>query len=212
MRSPALAGLIVPGLLAHLAFAAPAGAYMLVPDPDGLGISAVLIEKEYGDVVELAYLPKPHDRLVRPSEEAGTLAFRWLYRRIPLSGPGLAWGRFTIDVAPNGRASVQFDFSGRDLAEGAVYAAAAALLGPDRKAVHTFYARAETENGGFAEKSGSVPLTLERSPAWWGAVTAIVFFYMQYPHGGELGTDGVGQAMRRAVGRLTGGEGEEQEE
>ncbi len=210
MRSLPGAGLL--GVLAHLAFAPPAGAYMLLTDSDGHRIAGVRIEKEYGDVVELAYLPKPFDRLVLPSQEGGKLAFRWTYRQIPSSGPGLALGRFRIGVDAHGSATVRFEFSGHDLTEGAVYAAAAALLGPDRKAMHTFYARTGTEAGGFAGDGKNIALTLERRPQWWGSVRVIVFFFMQYHNGRELGAAAVGEAMRRAVGRLTGGEGDEQEE
>jgi hypothetical protein len=212
MRFPVLPGFSVLAWLAPLGFAAPADAYMLVPDVHGPGIVAVLIEREYGDIVELSYLPKPHDRLATASAEANGLAFYWFYRRIPQSGGPQAHGRFLIDVDAAGKAIIHFDFFGRELAEGAVYAAAAALLGRDRRAIHTFYARAETEGGGFDENHGRVALALQRSPAWWNEVSAIAFFYMQYPHAGELGETGVGHAMRRAVARLTGGEGVEQEE
>ena len=136
---------------------------------------------------------------------AQPVLYRWRYDR---EAEGLAF----IVVDSRGHGRVGFEFILREPIEGQRLGAAAVLVGKDGRALHTFYARADTIGGTFAggARHRHISLSAARAPAWWGEVEAVAFFNMRYYPQQKLGDAEVWQAMRRAVGHVWKGQGTEQ--
>jgi hypothetical protein len=196
------AGLVVATLFS----AGSAAAYTIVPADDETGRVFVVIERPYGDVVPLRLLPRPHDRILPTARGEDALVFRWRY------WPSRDEGRGHLDVSASGEATMHFAFTARRPRAGDTLAAAAVLTGADGRALHTLFARARLsgESAEAGPERRTVALRFERRPEWWEKVEAITFFNMSYPAERGFDDEGVWTAMRRAVHRLTRGEGSEQ--
>lgn len=193
-------------LAAAMLAAGPVAAFTIVPADDETGRVFVVIERPYGDVVPFRLLPKPFDRVVQTLQGPETLSFRWRYP------PSLDEGRGHIQVEADGRGTMRFHFTARQPRAGDTLAAAAVLIDGEGRALHSFLARA-TLTGAAAEagpERHAVALRLERAPEWWERVDAIAFFNMTYHVERDLDEADIWTAMRRAVHRLTMGEGSEQ--
>lgn len=194
-------------LAAMLAAGTPANAWLIYTDRDDPSQWVVEIEKPYGDLVALRSLPRPFDRLVRAKETPEPLLYRWTYEREAIGSAILA-----VDEA--GQARIEFEFVARDLIEGQRLGAAVVLVGNEGRPLHTFYARADSSGGVFADgtRSHRVRLAVDRAPGWWRQVDAIAFFYMSYHPLQKLDDDQVWTAMRRAVRNFVKAQGTEQRE
>lgn len=181
----------------------PAGAWLIYPDRDDPARLIVEIERPYGDLVPFASLPGRFDTAVQTARGPEVLSYRWRYGK---AADGLAF----VQVDEDGRGTITFEFRGSELIDGQRLGAAAVLVAEDGTPLHTFYAR--TEVGSFAggAQSHSVRLAIDRPPDWWRRLTGIAFFYMSYHPLQKLDDEGIWQAMRRAVGRFTDGQGTEQ--
>ena len=200
------ATLFALSLAAALIAAGTARAWLIYPDRDDPAQWVVEIERSYGDLVRLDQLPPSHRMLVQPEGAAQPILYRWRYDR---EAEGLAF----IAVDSQGHARVGFEFIlRRPPLDGQRLGAAAVLIGKDGKAMHTFYARADTIDGTFAggARHRHVRLSADRAPDWWGQVKAIAFFNMRYYPQQRLGDDEVWDAMRRAVSNVRKGQGTEQ--
>jgi hypothetical protein len=199
------ATLVATMLAAALPAGGPAGAWLLYPDRDDPSRWIVEIEQPYGDVVALGSLPKPFSTIVQPDGEAEPLLYRWRYGR-------QAVGSAVLTVNREGRGTIEFAFFARDLIDGQRLGAAAVLVAEDGTPLHTFYARADSSEGRFADGTAyhRVHLTLDRARHWWQAVDAIAFFNMTYHPLQKLDDEQVWAAMRHAVRRFTKGQGTEQ--
>ena len=181
----------------------PAGAWLIYPDRDDPSRMIVEIEKPYGDLVPFASLPGRFDTAVQTVQGPETLSYRWRYRE---AADGMAFLR----VDEDGTGTIEFEFRARELVDGQRLGAAAVLVAGDGTPLHTFYARTGTGSFGNEAKTHRVELSIDRPPDWWRRVTGIAFFYMIYHPLQKLDDDGVWQAMRRAVGHFTKGQGTEQ--
>lgn len=192
-------------MAAALAAGGPASAWLIYPDRDEPLRWVVEIERPYGDVVALGSLPPPFNTLVRSSGGQAPPIFRWLYGR---DAEGLA----ILSVDEDGQGRIGFEFILREPIEGQRLGAAAVLIDGSGTPLHSFYARADTVDGTFpaGARHRHVSLDLRRAPDWWRSVQAIAFFSMRYHPQQELDDEEVWQAMRRAVWKLTKGQGTEQ--
>lgn len=207
VRSALPGPIVAAGLVVATLFSAvSAAAYTVVPADDETGRVFVVIERPYGDVVPLRLLPRPYHRLFPGAGGADALVFRWRY------WPSRDEGRGHLDISESGEATMHFAFMARRPRAGDTLAAAAVLSGADGRALHTLFARARMsgESVEAGPEQRSVALRFERRPEWWEKVEAITFFNMTYPAERGFDDDGVWRAMRRAVHRLTRGEGTEQ--
>jgi len=197
------AGTFLAMLALATAAGGPAAAFTIVPADGDAGRIVVIIERDYGELVPLKALPAPYNRIVQELQGPAGLSFRWQQFRSPEQG--MAY----IRVSPQGMGHMRFEFYGDPLADGHTLGAAAVLVGPEGRALHTFLARADVEGDAFASggKLHRVGMELERPPAWWGGVEAIAFFHMKYYQAQAPDREGVWRAMERAVARFTMGEG-----
>lgn len=185
--------------------AEPAAAWLLYPDRDNPRHMIVEIEKTTGDLVAFRLLPPPFNSVVQAAQGPESFTYLWHYGRD-------AEGTAFLRVDEDGRGTIQFDFAAREKLGDRRFGAAAVLVGEDGTPLHTFYARADLANGTFAQGTlhHRVSLDIDRPPAWWRNVAAIVFFNMTYHPLQKLGDEGVWRAMRQAVGNFSKGQGTEQ--
>lgn len=199
---------LMSGLMLAAALMAPgrAAAWMIYTDRDDPAQWVVEIERAYGDVVKLSQLPQPHRSLIGPARATQPILYRWRYAR---EAEGLAF--LAVDERGQGRIGFEFIIR-RPPLDGQRLGAAAVLVGKDGRALHTFYARADTIGGAFAggARHRHISLSAERAPDWWRQVEAIAFFTMRYYPQQELGDAEAWEAMRRAVGPVRRGQGTEQ--
>lgn len=199
---------ILPVLLlaATMFSAVRARAWLAYPSDDDPGHLIVEVEGAAADIVRLKDLPEPFSRLVAGGA-AQNASFRWRYERF-------AEGKVLISIDASGRATLRFDFAIREPLAGRRYGAALSLLTDDGRAMHTFYALADRmpQRGDEAPLRYGVELELARPPAWWREVAALAFFRMTYHPQQKLAERETWRAMRRAVWRVTQGEGTEQRE
>jgi hypothetical protein len=190
-------------LAVAIAAEGPASAFTIVPADEDPGRIVVIIERDYGDVVPLKALPAPYNRIVQDLQGPDGLSFRW--RQFRSSEQGMAY----IHVSPTGAGDMRFEFYGEPLEDGDSLGAAAVLVGPNGRAMHTFLARADVEGDAFAGGGNlhRVRLELDQPPEWWAEIDAIAFFYMKYYQVQSPDREGVWRAMERAVQRFTKGEG-----
>lgn len=181
----------------------PAAAWLIYPDRDRPRLTIVEIEKPYGDLVPFASLPRPYNTAAQMAQGPQSFVYHWRYAR---EAVGFAF----LSVDEDGRGEMQFRFEARRPVEGARYGAAAVFVSEDGRPLHTFYARADAAPDLAGENGHRVDLVIERPPEWWRDVSAIRFFYMTYNPIQKLDDEGVWQAMRRAVGHFTRGQGTEQ--
>lgn len=192
--------------LASAILAAPnqAAAFMVAPDEERAGRYFVLIDRASGDHVPLDALPPPYSVFggTAWTDQQG-LTFRWRYFRSPERGSAT----LTIDEADG--AAVSFGFSGDNLSEGDTVAAAVVFIGEQGEAVGTAYAAARVSGsrfaGGQSEYHATAPLPL--TGVVREAITGFTVLTMKYYALQELDGDAVAAAMRRAVARVTGGDG-----
>jgi hypothetical protein len=198
-------GLKAAMLAAGVLTGGPASAWLAYPPDDQPGRLIVEIDSQVVDVVPLDSLPAPFDAVLRDAETAEKLVYRWRYSK---TAEGLA----VLVVDDRGRGGIRFGFAARPPLNGLRYAAAMVLLGPGRKPLHTFYARADEMrlDGGASFARYSVELDLARSPQWWRGVEALAFLKMSYHPLQRLDDQEIWRAMRRAVWHFTRGEGTEQ--
>jgi hypothetical protein len=201
MRRAILSAVTLSAALA----AGSADAWLIYPDRDDPSQWVVEIEQPYGDLVRLASLPKPAGTLVQPTPASQPILYRWRYAKE-------AEGMASIAVNRQGHGRIEFEFILRQPIEGQRLGAAAVLVGKDGRAMHTFYARADTVGGAFADgaRHRHISLAADRSPEWWDKVDAIAFFTMRYYPQKALDDDQVWEAMRRAVAYFSKGQGTEQ--
>jgi len=202
MRSGMLCALTLAALLAA---AEPVRAWLLYPDSDDPDRMIVEIERSYGDLVAFRSLPPPFNTVVQSVQGPETFSYLWRYGK---DAKGMAFLR----VDEDGRGEIEFEFSVRERLEDRRFGAAAVLVAEGGTPLHTFYARADLAEGSFPDGTlrHGVRLSVERPPAWWRNVDAVVFFYMSYYPMQKLDDAGVWRAMRRAVGHFSRGQGTEQ--
>jgi len=200
MRILGCMALVIAAVIAR-----PASAWLIYPEDEAPGRWTVEIENPAGDVVALDALPPPFASVLGIGRASAPLSFRWRYER---NAEGLA----RITIAADGQGVMRFDFLARTAVEGRRYGAAAVLIDGDGAALHTFYALA-LDSPDFAEPGDrhAVELALDRPAEWWRGVRSIAFLYMTYHPHRPLGDADIRRAMRRAVGRITNGEGSEQQ-
>jgi hypothetical protein len=193
-------------LVATLTAAGPAQAYTMFPDRDDPERLIVLVEKAHGDLVPFGALPPPFDMVVRTPPVQDRLSFRWRY------GTSEEEGLSRLQVDEDGRATIHFEFKGGETAGEDTLGAAAVLVDPDGKALHSFYVRADFSDETLVndEKLRRVSVSVERPADWWRKVDGIAHFYMRYPKQRSLDEAGQQRAMRRAVWRFSRGAGTEQ--
>lgn len=201
MRRNLFCALMLPAFVVS----GPAWAWLLYPDRTDPHRMVVEVEQAAGDLVTLAALPPPFNTVLGNSRGPGKLIFRWHYGRE-------AEGAGELLVGGDGRAEMRFDFAAHPELDDRCFGAAATLIGKQGLPLHTFYARADLSRGTFADSTlrHSVTLAVARPLDWWRGVEAIAFFHMTYYPLQKLDDEGVWGAMRRAVGRLSNGEGTEQ--
>ncbi|MFI0845336.1 hypothetical protein [Mesorhizobium sp. IMUNJ 23232] len=185
----------------------PAVAWLLYPDRDDPQRWIVEIEKPYGDVVSLRFLPVA---LNAPSPSASgqpPLLFRWRYGRE-------AEGSAFLLPDKEGHGGLEFEFLAREPIDGQRLGAAAVLVAIDGAPLHVLFALTDPMNGSFENgaQRQNIRLSLDRPPEWWRNVEAIAFFTMRYYPQQELDDEEAWAAMRRAVGNFTQGRGTEQRE
>lgn len=193
-------------LVAAFAAARPAQAYTMFPDRDDPERLIVLIEKAYGDLVPFGALLPPFDMVVRTPPVQDRLSFRWRY------GTSEEEGLSRLHVDEDGVATLHFEFKGGETAGEDTLGAAAVLVDPEGKALHSFFARVDfsDETSVNGEKLRRVSLSVARPVDWWRKVDGIAHFYMRYPKQRNLDETGQQRAMRRAVWRFSAGAGTEQ--
>jgi hypothetical protein len=180
-------------------------AWFAYPPDDRPDRLIVEIDGQVADVVPLSSLPEPFDAALGDRRVAERLSYRWRYGET-------AQGRAMLIVDEAGRGDLRFEFAAREPVEGVRYGAAMVLLGPDEKPLHTFYARADPmrKDSGAPFARHRARFELVRPPDWWRGVEAIAFFRMTYHPSQKVDGLETWRAMRRAVWRLTKGEGTEQ--
>lgn len=190
---------------AALVAGGPAGAFVITPDERQPGRYVVFIESTLGERIPLDLLPSPYGRLGSAAWVDAGLWFGWSYFRSPEKG------RAEIVFGEGGRAALTFEFFSDELADGDTVGVAVALIDGKDEPLVTVYAAARVAGERFAGGDGlhrSAAL-LDAPPGGWGEVAGFIFLTPKYYAIRNLDDDGVAQAMRRAVARVTGGGGPE---
>jgi len=200
-RTLFLAWLLAGGLLAT----GPAAAWLAYPADDRAATLIVELDRGVAETVPFKALPPPFDAALRQSDVARRLSFRWRY-------DSRAQGRAVLVAQAAGQGTLTVEFAASEPPQGLRFGVAVVLLGQGGAPLHSFYARADSlrpspGDGAFRHR---VALSLRRDPAWWRGVSAVTVLRMTYHREQRIDDRETWRAMRRAVWRLTKGQGTEQ--
>ncbi|MGE0282534.1 MAG: hypothetical protein AB7P20_18250 [Rhizobiaceae bacterium] len=185
-----------------------ASAWLLYPDNDQPERIIVEIERPFGEFVPFSALPPPYNTALQEHQGPDALSYRWRYDPHDPRPQGMAYLR--VDAAGDG--VVIFDFAVERLLPGECFGAAVVLVDRSGRALYSFYARTEPPSDNSDARTGQLArLKLSRQPDWWQGIDGMTLLFMRYYPIQGLDDEQVWAAMRKAVHRITKGQGEEQQ-
>ena len=182
-----------------------ASAWLLYPDNDQPERIIVEIERSFGEFVPFSALPPPYDTALQEHQGPDGLSYRWRYDPHDPRPQGMGYLR--VDAAGDG--VMIFDFAVERLSVGEYFGAAVVLVDRSGRALHSFYARVDPPSAD-ARMGQLASLELSRPPDWWRGIDGMTFLFMRYHPIQRLDDGEVWAAMRKAVHRITKGQGGEQ--